>query len=246
MTNSNMMTPAMLADKIDALSNECEAWTTGSYAKSSQELHALLEKCLTFYSEIKANRLLLKKVNVMLDERKLKHNVSTSLCVKIVRLVFGEIDKRVYRYARVLEVAHTEKPGNQSLASFVVDRGGFDNLRRTSSGLSPAKQKEARIAAGKAYSMKKSAIFSFATMQEIYPSENVEHEFCLALVRRNADGTSSIVHAITNAVLVDQALAIAGRAADAAGQAQAAADAASAAQAKRFGMSAAIANEMAA
>ncbi len=246
MTNSNTMTPAMLADKIDALSNEREAWETGSYAKSTQELTALLEKCLSFYSEIKANRQLLNKVNLLLDERGLTYNTATSPFTKIVRLVFGDCGKRAFTYARVLEIAHSEKPENQSLASFVVDRGGIDSLRRTSSGLSAKDQRDARIAAGKAYSMQKSPIFSFPTALEIFPSASVEHDFCVALVLRNADGTHSIVHATTNATLVKEALAIAGRDAASDGQAQAVVDTASADQAERFEMSAAFAAKMAA
>lgn len=246
MTNSNTMTPAMLADKIDALFNEREAWETGSYAKSTQELTALLEKCLAFYSEVKASRLLLKKLNVLLDERGLTYNTATSSFTKIVRLVFGDCGKRAYTYARVLDIAHKEKPENQSLASFLVDKGGIDQLRRTASGLSPAAQKAARIAAGEVYSMQKSPIFSFEKAQEIFPSVNAEAEFCLALVRRNADGTSSIVHAITNATLINEALAIAGRDAAAAGQAPAAVNVESQVQAQRLGMSDALATDMAA
>jgi hypothetical protein len=94
--------------------------------------------------------------------------------------------------------------------------------------------------------MQKSAIFSFEKAQEIFPNVNAEAEFCLALVRRNADGTSSIVHAITNATLINEALAIAGRDAAAAGQAPAAVNVASQAQAQRLGMSDALAAGMAA
>lgn len=234
MTNTNTMTAVMLEKTIDALAAEREAWETGSYAQSNKELYLLLEKCLAFYVELKTKRSLYEKLDLLLSERGLRYNTLTSTPTKIVRLVFGDCGKRAYTYARVLDIAHKEKRENQSLASFVVDRGGIDEVRRTGSGISSADKKEAFIKDATAFIADQRAIVSFDNVPALEPDNEAVHNLCLALVRRNADGTSSVVYGLTNKALIKQALAIVGRAAADEGAAVAVVGAAKTRQTKRF------------
>ena len=71
-------------------------------------------------------------------------------------------------------------------------------------------------------------------MPALEPDNEAVHNLCLALVRRNADGTSSVVYGLTNKALIKQALAIVGRAAADEGAAVAVVGAAKTRQAKRF------------
>lgn len=212
MTKSNLLQIEDLMNKLTNLVAEREAWETGAYATSNQQLYALLDKCLTLAVETKHSPLQRAKITQMLDERNIAHNASTNTLTKIVRLVFGDCGKRAYSYVRVLSVAAAEKSENVSLATFITNNGGIEEIRRRSkSGVSPSVVRQQNIAAATRYMIDAEGIIQVTTSAAIAPHAETENNLSLAVVRLNADGTSSIVYGIQSKSLLKTALDVAGK-----------------------------------
>lgn len=212
MTFSNTIDPKSLENTLMTLVAEREAWETGSYAKANEELYALLDKCMIQYEQVKNSPALRAVVSEMLRQRNIAFNASTNTLTKIVRLVFGDCGKRAFTYARVIKIALAEKPEKQSLASFIAQSGGVEEIRRRNkNGISPAVQRTQRIAAATEKLANACSLFTVQTSDEIAPHEDTENNFSLAILRLNSDGTSSIVCGIKNKGLLNAALEYAAR-----------------------------------
>lgn len=150
--------PAVVANKPDineviksfeALRKDAEKWDKQSYATANTKLYVLLDKCLQMYLLLRKDTGLARKFNQHLADLKILQRSDTSLQTKIVRCVFGSAAKqRTYAYARVLQIAAKEKPENVSLSTFIADKGGIEELRRTPADGGPTvkEQRAANIA----------------------------------------------------------------------------------------------------
>ncbi|WP_299691259.1 hypothetical protein [uncultured Tateyamaria sp.] len=201
--------------KADELKAKRIAWEEGAYKRSNEELYELLEDCLTFFNDLRGNVSKCKALNAYLKDKGIQFNESASLATRVVRAVFdSNFQKRAYGYARVITIAADEKPANVSMGDFITKRGGIEELRRTKqNGKTPTEQREENIAFAKQ---------QFETADALVPaynnnasaiefSDGAEHKLFVAIVRREADGSYSIVHE-TNAVgVVNAALAQAGK-----------------------------------
>lgn len=148
----------------------------------------------------------------MTRDRRAKHAIATtSIELKVIRFVCGELkQKRENSYARVLRVAFAENlhEKNVCFVDWLVAAGGVDEVRR-SGGKERTDYSEL---ARKAYA-------TSASISDVAPalinlareSEQADTGFCVAIVRKNVDGTFSIVTTVDNASLTKQALARAGK-----------------------------------
>jgi len=112
---------ANISTWIDSLATKRETWENGTYKASNEELYVLLDECVDLFKEVRVHRSLVKKLNLILEEREIMMRSNTSLATKIVRLIFGDCGKRAYTYARVLTVAAEHKGELQSMKSFVAE-----------------------------------------------------------------------------------------------------------------------------
>ena len=101
MTNLTQNTAPTLTSVIDEMIANRIKWQEGTYAASNAELYALLGDCLELFNKAKdAKTGLAKAITEQLEERGIAYNSSTSLALKIVRLVFcapGMEEKIVHR-----------------------------------------------------------------------------------------------------------------------------------------------------
>jgi hypothetical protein len=194
-------------------------WEQGTYAAANAELYSILGDCLDLYVKIKRSYDLPKGVNALLDERGVTYNASTSLELKLVRLVFADtntapqLQNRLFSYARVIRVATDANQSGITLAKFIADNHGIDEIRRAGKdGVSAADKQKAQIDHARIQLLERSAaeLFSnFALPDTLEPT--VGEHFSLALVRKNPDGTGSIVFGTSNTAAVETVLAIAGK-----------------------------------
>jgi len=134
-----------------------------------------------------------------------------------VRLVFvgkgreKKIENRAYTYARVLTVAAEAGITGEQLPQFIADNHGIDELRRQNKdGETDAeKAKRARDYADAAL-VAETAISDVIMSDSLQPVDGARYS--LALVRKNEDGTGSIVFGTNNATAVNTVLTIAGKA----------------------------------
>ena len=215
MTNSTNNT-LMVANTVDALIENRRIWEEGTYAASNAELYTLLGSTLDLFLKVRKDRGLSKAVTDLLDTYKVAYNSQTSLALRIVRLIFvgtGRetiIATRAYTYARVLRVAAERGVTGETLPQFITDNNGIDEIRRQGAdGQSPA------VLAQKSREYAESALHNQAQLMSVdmlavlQPVDGAYYS--LALVRKNADGSASVVFGTNNAAAVNTVLSIAGK-----------------------------------
>lgn len=204
-----------LSNSADTLIEHRRRWEEGTYAASNAELYALLGQTLDFYLRIRRDVGLSKALSGLLDTYGIIYNSSTSTALKVIRLVFAgkgrenAIAHRVFGYTKVLEVAAAEGVTGATLPDFIVERGGIDEIRRTSkNGMTVATRTKNNRDYAEVYYASCKEIASIDITDTLQPA-NGEH-FSLALVRKNSDATGSIVFGTDNVSVLHQVLALAG------------------------------------
>ena len=206
----------LLSNAVDELIEQRRKWEAGTYAASNAELYTLLGNTLDLFLAIRKDVGLSRAVTDLMNTYGVQHNSSTSLALKIVRLVFvgkgreSKIANRAYTYARVLSVAAAAGITGEQLPKFIADRHGVDEIRRQDSTGETAAQKakRSRDYAASAFATQQQ-IASVTMTDELQPVDGAQYS--LALVRKNEDGTGSIVFGTNNAAAVNTVLAIAGK-----------------------------------
>jgi hypothetical protein len=216
-------TVTQLDTAFGSLIKQREVWEAGAYAASNTELYALLGHCLDVMYKLKRFTELARGLNGLLEKRGFKFTAGTSIEVKLLRAVFGDpsdankYKNRIYSYARVLVVAHGEDVKGDGIADFITEKGGIDEIRRHDSN---AEKKTDEIKLQKEHAdltLNSSDFTAIATgipvTEDLEPAD--DQHFSIALVRKEADGTGSIVFGTNSVSLVSAVLGIAGRKIDA-------------------------------
>ncbi len=203
-------------------------WETGSYKKSNEELYSILDRCLSLYKQLKVmqkgKRKAIKLIDAILVERGMIVQNNTSLLTKIVRYVFGDCGKRAFAYARVILAADANKPENQSLHAFIAEAGGIEEIRKSSKpGAEPKPSRKELIENAEDRIETAPALISgIKLIDELQPNSDTGQELVAVLMRKDADGTASIVYGCTSSTIINSLLAASER--DAAAKAKVAND----------------------
>jgi hypothetical protein len=183
-------------------------WEFGAFKSSNAELIALLADCLGFYLHLLKFDAARKEFHGIYKASRLPSTKGTELMTKVVRYVFGEkAEKRTFAYAKVLSVAWEQNVSPETLAEFVSDRGGLEQVRRNG-GDANEKRKMREESVEKASASLK-YVKPLADKVVAPKSLKVEGKtnFVAAIARREADGTLSIVHVSNNESLIESLLA---------------------------------------
>ena len=216
MTNVAQNTAPTFTAVIDELIANRIKWQEGTYAASNAELYALLGNCLDLFNKAKdAKTGLAKAITEQLEERGIAFNSSTSLALKIVRLIFcapgleEKIINRAFTYAKVLKVASDAGQTSETLSQYITDNHGIDEIRRANKdGLTEAQKSKLNQAHAETVLSDAVGLVKFEMVDALQPNDG--EQFSLALVRHNADGTASIVYGTPNVAAIKTVLALAG------------------------------------
>lgn len=210
---------ASLSSTALKLIRDRKAWQDKAYKQSNAELHALLARCLHFYNAVANDADLYDALTTLLENQGFKVAVNTSLPLRIVRLIFAEpasLEKskqRLFSYTRVLSIAKAQGIAPEKLPDFIERNGGIDEIRRTGSTSNNKKEaaKTHRERANRELSSSTAKpLFKLPSLPaQLHPAEG--KRFSLALVRKNTDGTASIVFGTANISLVKSVLELAGK-----------------------------------
>jgi hypothetical protein len=211
-TKSNTVSIAALMNDLSSIEVERINWEDGSYKTSNDELYAILTRCMTALDDInamqKGKRTLIKAIDEKLTKRGVPLRKNTSLVAKIVRLIFGDCGKRAFTYARVILVAAAEKPENQTLAAFITERGGIEEIRKSNGGLTAKDKREDLAEAGEARLDEALPIVGgIVLVDELQPDNDNGMEMMAVLMRKEDDGTASIMFRSNNATIIASLLA---------------------------------------
>lgn len=205
-----------LSNVVDELVEQRCKWENGTYAASNAELYALLGNTLDLFLAIRKDAGLSRAVTDLMDTYGVQHNSSTSLALKIVRLVFvgkgreSKIANRAFTYARVLTVAADAGVTGATLPQFIIDNHGIDEIRRQSkAGETAAQKAERERKYAEAALVNETAMAPVQMADDLQPVDGARYS--LALVRKNEDGTASIVFGTNNPAAVNTVLTIAGK-----------------------------------
>lgn len=214
---SNKLTEAEVVAKLNDLSKARLNWENGSYKKSNDELYNLLDRCFALFEQMSGEAKLIKELNDLLTERSITWNENTSLATKIARFVFNGSNKRITGYARVLRIARSEKLDSESFAAFIKRNGGVEEVRKKplAGSLTKAALAKQNIALAEKHFVTSDPLVQDITCSsaELHPNNEAPYHFAAALVRKNADGTLSIVYGNNKSSVVKVLLAEAGKAA---------------------------------
>lgn len=218
MTNvtQNTNVAPSLTSVIDEMIENRIKWQNGTYAASNAELYAILGNCLELFNKAKdAKTGLAKAITEQLEERGIGYNSSTSLALKIIRLVFvgpnmeQTIASRAFSYARVLKVASDAGQTGDTLETFITDNHGIDELRRANKeGLSEADKAKQNKDYAETVLSDANGIMQIEMKDELQPADG--EQFSLALIRKNTDGTGTIVFGTDKLVPIKTVLTLAG------------------------------------
>ena len=190
--------PASIAINATNMLNSMEAsritWEQGAFRTSNQALYAVLSDCLAFCGELTIAEA--KQRSAVLEaffkERDYKYKKDLPLATRVVRAVFGNIDRRrVSTYSLVLRQAQKEDVTVSNLAQWIEDNGGIQEIRLGHSATFVSPKEKAEVAKG---------ILQGKTPIGYAKSELLSHvadadflgEPCVLLAEQQADGSFGV------------------------------------------------------
>lgn len=200
-----------LATTLNTLIAQRETWENGSYKKANDELYAILEQCGTIYAQARENDENARALTAVADEMGIAFTRGTSAAVKVVRIVFGKQGDREFAYARVLKVWFEERSGDQTVANFLIERGGVESVRRASKKKAPdLTPDDYRLIAAEAL-VEGKALSTLSISNGMITDDKNDTGYIVALVRNKNDGNGEVLYATNKASLVNAALAATGK-----------------------------------
>ena len=192
----------------DVLAQRRTVWEFGAFKSSNAELIALLADCLGLYLHLLKFDDARKQFHAIYKEANLLSTKGTVLMTKIVRYVFGEkAEKRTFVYAKVLSVASEENVTPETLAAFIADRHGIEEVRKNGSNADEKRKVREENIEKASVSLK----LVKPLAEKVVPPKSLKVEgktnFVAAIARREGDGTLSIVHVSNNEGLIESLLA---------------------------------------
>lgn len=110
--------------------------------KSTAGLYKILMQCFDLMQSIKHDKVAIEQLRNLLKSDNIRVRSDTSAAVMIVRRVFSADDKRLFDYAKVLEIAEANELEIQAVPDFIQSAGGIDRLRRGTLQKQPARSSD--------------------------------------------------------------------------------------------------------
>ena len=209
-TGSAVPTSASMSNALTRMETERMAWETGAYRTSNQALYAVLADCLSFASD-SSDFAFAKARSVALEafykERGYRYKKETPLATRVVRAVFGGIDRRrVSTYSLVLREALKQKVFAYNLAGWIEDKGGIQEIRLSQSATFMSPKMKAQRALADAEALPDLAVVKSESLSEMTDADFMGDD-CVLLARQNTDGSYAVRAVLRNGGLVTAAYA---------------------------------------
>ena len=200
--------------RITNLAAAREQWQNGAFKTANDGLYALLADCYQLYNDMTGKSTAAARLREALahavEEKKLNFNASTHSIDKILRVVFGEADRRrVSAYAVALRAALAAKPqvGPGDFADYVRAAGGIEEVRAAASkkgaGLSP--KEKAAVATAAVTARSTDVIVNDPMFCADLDAAKVS-QFHVLVAEQLADSSLAIKAIVSNATVVTAAL----------------------------------------
>jgi len=184
-------------------------WEKGAYRTSNQALYAVLAECLAFCGELTIAEAKQRSaaLETFYKDRGYKYKKDLPLATRVVRAVFGEINRRrISTYSLVLRQAQKENVGVTDLAQWIEERGGVQeiSLGKSATYIKPADKAE--IAKN---NLKGKTPIGYAKSELLSQSADAQFlgEMCVLLAEQQADGSFGVYAVLRQDGLVKSAFA---------------------------------------
>lgn len=147
-SNSNQVKETQAVLKaLDGLYKQGVKWTQ-QYDRTNANLYLLLSKCLEIYEDIKGKNIegeVVKAMSEALVNRGFNVKKNSKVILLIVRYVFNTERRRVYSYARALQIAIADGVKVAQFSKWVTDQGGIDEVATKKGKTEEAIHREATL-----------------------------------------------------------------------------------------------------
>ena len=200
--------------RITNLADARVTWQTTLYKSANEALYSLLADCYQVYNDMTGKSTAAARLREALAhavaEKNLTFQTNTHTVDRLIRVVFGEADRRrVSAYAVAIRAALASKPqvGPGDFADYVRAAGGTESVRAAASkkgaGLSP--KEKAEVAAAAVTAGTSAVIVNDPMFCEDLDAAKVS-QFHLLVAEQLADSTLAIKAIVSTAAVVTAAL----------------------------------------
>jgi hypothetical protein len=203
-TGNTLVTSKKLLYKLE---EDRITWEQGVYRSSNQALYAVLANCLTFCGELALAeaKQRSKALELFYKERGYKYKSEAPLATRVVRAVFGGVDRRrISTYSLVIRQAIKDSVSVSNFAEWVEEKGGIQEIRlgHSETFVSPKEKAETarETVQGRNFlGYAKSELLSIEADPDFIGSS------CVLLAEQQADGSFGIRTILRNTGLVNAA-----------------------------------------
>ena len=168
------------------------AWETGAYRTSNLALYALLADCLLYAAPLEsaeANKARTKALDDFYKERGYQIRANTPLVTRVVRAVFGGIDRRrTSTYSLVLRRAKSEGVLPSQLADWIEQSKGIQEIKLAQSKSYVAPKAKVKTAKDQVDALPTLAIVKTESLSVLADPEFI-HDQCVLLATQQPDGS---------------------------------------------------------
>ena len=208
--SDNVVTHKKLYSFVFDLVSERQVWEDTVYRQSNDMLYGILAKILGKYGEMtqkdaEKGQLVRDELDLYIKMNGLKFGKSTHTLIKLVRCVFGDVDKRrISTYTIVLRSAYAKEIKSADLAAYIQEYGGIQEIKMAK-GKSLTTKSKAEIMEKSLNSSMLGEIHNLEITKSL--PENKPGQQVVFVATQQASGAFTL-HLVTNsASAVNQALA---------------------------------------
>lgn len=191
---------AIIYNAIVELEQQRIEWEEGVYRTSNQALYAILSQCLQNGADLpttEANKERREALDAFYKQRGYRIKKETPLMTRIVRAVFGDIDRRrISTYSLVLRQAKKEAVSPDAFADWVEECGGIQEIRLARSSTFVSPKAKAQTAQSSFKQMDKLAVVKTDELSKL-ANPDLIGEHCLLVATQEADGSFTVRALVT-------------------------------------------------
>ena len=184
-------------------------WENGVYVEANKQLYAVLARCYAFLSQAEGEGFI-KMGNALekfYKDRGYVYKRSTPLACRIVRAVFGNVDRRrISTYAIVIRRAINEGVEISDFADWIERNGGLQEVRLGRSATYVSKKDKAATIADKWDTLSTLCVADDKKLRMAKDAE-YDNKHCLLIAKQNNNGTYTIKGLCHTNGIVEQAMA---------------------------------------
>jgi hypothetical protein len=169
-------------------------WEQGAYRASNLELYNVLAECLLFSGELSVaeSKQRSAALEAFFKERGYKYKKDSHIIARVVRAVFGNIDRRrISTYVLVLRQAQKSKVESSQLAQWIEDSGGIQEIKLARSATFVSPSAKASFAKADVEKLPLLAIAKSEQLSQLADAGYIGEE-CVLIAVQQADGGFAI------------------------------------------------------